>query len=64
MTFESLKSMVDLANEFTAQYQKNQDQLAQLIRNQAQTFGLNEANILPIDVIQQLDNPTAKTTTT
>jgi hypothetical protein len=64
MTFESLKSMVDLANEFTAQYQKNQDQLAQLIRNQAQTFGLNEANILPIDVIQQLDNPTARTTTT
>ena len=56
LTYENLKASVDLAQKFAKAYQDNQNQLAQLIRNQAKTFWLNESNILPIDVIQQLDN--------
>ena len=56
LTYDNLKASVDLAQKFAKAYQDNQNQLAQLIRNQAKTFWLNESNILPIDVIQQLDN--------
>lgn len=64
LTYDNLKAAVDLANKFAVSYQENQNQLAQLIRNQAKTYWLNESNILPLDVIQQLDNPTNKSTTT
>jgi hypothetical protein len=56
LTYDNLKAAVNLANEFASSYQENQNQLAQLIRNQAKTYGLNESNILPLDVIEQLDN--------
>jgi hypothetical protein len=57
LTYGNLQAAVNLANEFAASYQENQNQLAQLIRNQAKTYGLNESNILPLDVIETLDNP-------
>lgn len=51
LTYDNLKWLVDLANNFADTYQTQQDNLVQLIRNQADTYGLNINNILPMEYL-------------
>ena len=57
LTYANLKGLVDLANQLSAWYQQQQNELALLIKNNADTYGLNINNILPISVIESLNNP-------
>ena len=52
LTYDNLKWLVDLANKFSEWYVQQQNDLAQIIMNSADEYGLNINNILPPSVIK------------
>lgn len=64
LTYANLKWLVDLSNQLAAWYKQQQNELALLIKNNADTYGLNINNILPISVIESLNNPNGDTSWT